>query len=187
MAHRLAGVAAGLCPGRVGDRIGQAHRNSRRGGIDDYVIFPAQHRNALAEDGRLGLLATLERAAPARSQRCGNHKRDAETFRCRHSWSYWAWLESAVLMSTPNEAASWVARSRMELGTVLSLAMAANSWPASRPLPRLASAIAVISPALPNHGSPGLARGSSLAITSWGWSWSNSSAVCRMRAASRYG
>ena len=106
LAHRLAGVAARLAPLGVGDRFGQAHRKSRRGRIDRHVILAAQHCDALPEHRRVGLLALLERRAAACSERCGNHEGDAQTFRSRHSWSYWAWLGSTVLMSTPNEAAS---------------------------------------------------------------------------------
>src|SRR4029079_16401639 len=154
---------------------------------DGHIILPGQDRDALAEDRRAGLLALLEDPAPACGERGGNHQCNTEAFRSLHSGSYRAWLWSAALTSTPNEAASCAARLRNELGTVVSLAMAANSWPASVRLPCLASASAVISPALPNQGSPAFASGSRREITSCGWSLSNSSAVWRMRAASRYG
>src|SRR4029079_14489753 len=126
---------------------------------DGHIILPGQDRDALAEDRRAGLLALLEDPAPACGERGGNHQCNTEAFRSRHSGSYRAWLWSVALTSTPNEAASWPARLRNEPGTVLSLAIAANNWPASARLPCFARARAVISPALPNQGSPALASG----------------------------
>ena len=179
-------VAARLRPVGVGDRRRQRHRQRRGRRVDRRRRSRWSAPRCARRAPGSWRLALLEDAAAARGERGGNQEGSAEMLdlvivgpiglECG---------ERAAGVDAERCRRSGRARARMVRERVLSLAMAANSWPASGFLPCLISASAVISPALPNHGLPGLASGCKPGDHLLRLELSNSSAVWRIEAASR--
>ena len=129
LAHRLGSAASGLRPICVGDGRRKVQRLPGNRRIDLGSALAAQHRNPFTEHRRGRALAFVQDAAAARGDRCGHRHCYTNTLMLVHCRSYWAGGKAEVA-STPSVPASWTARSRMESGTPVSLAMAANSCPA---------------------------------------------------------
>ena len=184
MAHRLGRRCRPTAPSRCWrPRAGRVIGSAAVAGSTCDVALAGQDRDALAEHRGLGPSPFLNMLQPLAASAAAISTATRKSSGFGHCRSYWAGL-SAARAGVDAEACRRSGRRGRgsRPGTVLSLAMAANSRPASAFLPCLISAIAVISPALPNHGLPGLASGCSRAMTSSGLRLSNSSAVWRISA-----
>ena len=132
LAHRLGRIAAGLGPVGVRDRRRAGSSAAPAVAGIDRRRRPRWSAPAMRwpSTGVLGL-ALLEHAAAARGERRGDQQCNAKVLGSGHSWSYWAWVGARRWRRRRAIRRSGSARSRIGSGTSLSLAMAANSWPAS--------------------------------------------------------
>ena len=170
MAHRLGRIAAGLAPFAVGDRRRKRQRPRRGFGIDHHVDLAGQHRNPLADAPASWAPPFLNRLHPLAMRR-GNHQ-DCDP--CVHSETF----PCLSLLGAGRQRCRRVDAKRCRRSAprgcewIREPACRRRSGRTAGPLRLLrfclSSAIAVISPALPNHGLPGLVSGCSRATTSSG-------------------